>query len=96
MNCYKFTQLLNILYFITEENLSDELAMCLVSKQLMIHQLPPVLILHMKRFKIVFREVSKNSRYIPFPEVLDMATYCTVKCLKVILILYNVGYRLQN
>ena len=83
MNCYKFTQLLNILCFITDENSNDELAMCLVSKQIMIHQLPPVLILHMKRFEIGFHKVSKDSRYIPFPEILDMAPYCTVKCLEV-------------
>ena len=69
---------------ITEENSSDELAMCQVNKQLMIHQLPPVLILHMKRFEIGFYAVTKDSRYISFPEILDMAPYCTVKCLEVI------------
>ena len=48
----------------------------------MIHQLPPVLILHMKRFEISFG-VTKNSQYISFPEILNMAPYCTAKCLEV-------------
>ena len=48
----------------------------------MIHQLPPVLILHMKRFDIGV-EVTKDDRHISFPEILDMAPYCTAKCLKV-------------
>ena len=81
----------DILYFVTEENSSDELAMCLVSKQIMIHQLPPVLILHMKRFEIGHANVTKDSRYVSFPEILDMAPYCTVRCLEVIhTYVYNV------
>ena len=49
----------------------------------MIHQLPPILILHMKRFEIGFDDVTKDDRHISFPEVLDMAPYCTAECLKV-------------
>ena len=48
----------------------------------MIHHLPPVLILHMKRFEISF-EVTKDGRHISFPEILDMAPYCTAKCVEV-------------
>ena len=48
----------------------------------MIHELPPVLILHMKRFEISY-EVRKDDRHISFPEILDMAPYCSSKCVKV-------------
>ena len=61
----------------------DEPALCQVSKQIMIHQLPPILILHMKRFEIGFDDVTKDDRHISFPEVLDMAPYCTAECIKV-------------
>ena len=57
--------------------------LCQVSKQIMIHQLPPVLILHMKRFEINHNEVFKDNRHISFSEVLDMAPYCTSKCVEV-------------
>ena len=51
----------------------------------MIHQLPPVLILHMKRFEFnINGPVTKDNRHVPFPKILNMAPYCTVKCLKVI------------
>ena len=49
----------------------------------MIHQLPPILILHMKRFEIGFDDVTKDDRHISFTEILDMAPYCTTECLKV-------------
>ena len=60
-----------------------ESALCRVSKQIMIHQLPPVLILHMKRFEIGDNEVIKDNRHITFPEILDMAPYCTTTCIEV-------------
>ena len=69
------------LYTVT--SMDDEPALCRVSKQLMIHQLPPVLILHMKRFEIGFDEVTKDDRHVFFPEILDMAPYCTSICLEV-------------
>ena len=59
------------------------MALCQVSKQIIIHRLPPVLILHMKRFEIS-STVTKDSRHISFPEILDMAPYCTAKCLEVL------------
>ena len=38
----------------------NEPALCLVSKQIMIHQLPPILILRIKRFEIGFEDVTKD------------------------------------
>ena len=61
----------------------NEPVLCQVSKQIMIHQLPPVLILHMKRFEVGFNEVIKDDRHISFPEILNMAPYCTNECIKV-------------
>ena len=58
-------------------------ALCRVSKQLMIHQLPPVLILHIKRFDIGHYRVTKDNQYVSFPEILDLAPYCTMKCVEV-------------
>ena len=68
-----------MVYFITESssNAGDEIALCRVSKQLSIHQLPPVLILHIKRFDLGGYSVTKDKRSVSFPEVLDMAPYCT-------------------
>lgn len=63
-------------------------ALCRVSKQLMINQLPPVLILHIKRFEIGHYRVTKDSRHVSFPEILDLAPHCTVDCVKVC-ILYS-------
>ena len=72
-----------VLYFHVVTSMDDEPALCRVSKQLMIHQLPPILILHMKRFEIGFYEVTKDDRHVSFPEILDMAPYCTSICLEV-------------
>ncbi|XP_065907013.1 ubiquitin carboxyl-terminal hydrolase 16-like isoform X2 [Dysidea avara] len=60
----------------------EVLALCQVSKQIMIHQLPPVLILHIKRFKIGPYSVTKDSKYVSFPPILDVAPYCTTDCLE--------------
>ena len=48
------------------------------AKQLSIHQLPPVLILHIKRFELGGYSVTKDQWSVSFPEVLDMAPYCTI------------------
>ena len=69
--------------FHTVTSIDDEPALCQVSKQIMIHQLPPVLILHMKRFEIDYNEVTKDNRHASFPEILDMAPYCTTRCIEV-------------
>ncbi|XP_065906580.1 ubiquitin carboxyl-terminal hydrolase 16-like isoform X2 [Dysidea avara] len=55
---------------------------CRVSKQNLIHHLPPVLILQMKRFNIGFYNVTKDGRHVSFPLVLDMAPYCTSDCIQ--------------
>ena len=69
--------------FIHTVTRDGQLALCRVSKQIItIHELPPILILHMKRFEINY-EVRKDDRHISFPEILDMAPYCTSKCVKV-------------
>jgi len=66
-------------------NASDDevLALCCVSKQIMIHQLPPVLILHIKRFNIGSYRVTKDNTYVSFPPILNVASYCTTDCLEV-------------
>ena len=63
----------------------DDVALCLVSKQITVHQLPRVLVLHVKRFTITYDGVFKDSRHISFPFKLNMAPYCTTKCLEVCL-----------
>ena len=42
----------------------------------------------MKRFEIGFYDVTKDDRHISFPEILDMAPYCTAECLKVRMYIY--------
>ena len=61
----------------------DEVQLCLVTKQILIHQLPQVLILHFKRFNIAAYMVTKDSRHVTFSSILNMAPYCSNKCLKV-------------
>ena len=60
-----------------------QITQCRVSKQILIHILPPVLILQMKRFSIGSHNVTKDNSYISFPHVLDMAPYCTTECVEV-------------
>ena len=54
-----------------------------VCKQLLIHKLPQVLILHLKRFTIGAYTVTKNKARVTFPPVLDMAPYSSNLCLQV-------------
>ena len=58
----------------TSEN--EEYAECLVSKQLLIHELPRILILHMKRFHLGLR-VTKNNNHVTFPDTLNVAPFCS-------------------
>jgi len=58
------------------------IAECRVSKQILIHQLPPVLILHMKRFSIGYT-VTKDNQHVTFAPVLNMAPFCTTECVQV-------------
>ena len=61
---------------------SDQV-LSLVCKQLLIHNLPQVLILHMKRFTVGSYAVTKNKAHVSFPPVLDMAPYSSNACLEV-------------
>ena len=61
----------------------DEVTLCLVSKQIAIHRLPPVLILHLKRFSIERGGVFKDNQHIRFPFKLNVAPYCTTQCINV-------------
>ena len=63
----------------------SDIVLCCVSKQILIHELSPVLILHIKRFSIesLAYRVTKDNRPLPFPFVLDMAPFCTTECIEV-------------
>ena len=64
---------------------SDVVPRC-VSKQILIHKLSPVLILHIKRFIIGSHRVTKDNHQVSFPRVLDMSPFCTVECVEVRLV----------
>ncbi|XP_061858186.1 ubiquitin carboxyl-terminal hydrolase 16 isoform X2 [Colius striatus] len=49
-------------------------------KQMLISLAPPILTLHLKRFQQAGFNLRKVNRHIKFPEVLDLAPFCTVKC----------------
>ncbi|NXP07537.1 UBP16 hydrolase, partial [Thinocorus orbignyianus] len=49
-------------------------------KQMLISLVPPVLTLHLKRFQQAGFSLRKVSRHIKFPEVIDLAPFCTAKC----------------
>ena len=57
----------------------DDVALCPVSKLLLLHELPKILVLHLKRFKLG-ATVTKDNRHINFPFELDVAPYCTNHC----------------
>ncbi|XP_065920940.1 ubiquitin carboxyl-terminal hydrolase 45-like isoform X2 [Dysidea avara] len=59
----------------------DGLALCPVSKLLLIHDLPKVLVLHLKRFKLGI-VVTKNNQHVQFPFELNIAPFCTNHCQK--------------
>ena len=61
----------------------------LVNRQVLIKQLPPVLVLNIKRFIIGISSVYKNTKHLSFPHVLNMAPYCTNECAMVCYIIYN-------
>ncbi|XP_022081672.1 ubiquitin carboxyl-terminal hydrolase 16-like [Acanthaster planci] len=50
------------------------------SKQLLIHQPPSILTLHLKRFQQVGYSLRKITRHINFPLVLDLAPFCSTSC----------------
>uniref|UniRef100_A0A8C6WBI3 Ubiquitin carboxyl-terminal hydrolase 16 n=1 Tax=Nannospalax galili TaxID=1026970 RepID=A0A8C6WBI3_NANGA len=49
-------------------------------KQMLISLAPPVLTLHLKRFQQAGFNLRKINRHIKFPEILDLAPFCTLKC----------------
>ncbi|XP_069046289.1 ubiquitin carboxyl-terminal hydrolase 16 isoform X2 [Lepisosteus oculatus] len=49
-------------------------------KQMLISLPPPVLTLHLKRFQQVGYSVCKVNRHVIFPQVLDLAPFCTTNC----------------
>ena len=50
-----------------------------VSKLLLINKLPPVLVLHVKRFSIGYT-ITKSSKHVKFSLDLNMKKYCTEQC----------------
>ncbi|XP_004842308.1 ubiquitin carboxyl-terminal hydrolase 16 isoform X2 [Heterocephalus glaber] len=49
-------------------------------KQMLISLAPPVLTLHLKRFQQAGFSLRKVNKHIQFPEILDLAPFCTLKC----------------
>ncbi|XP_006862573.1 PREDICTED: ubiquitin carboxyl-terminal hydrolase 16 isoform X2 [Chrysochloris asiatica] len=49
-------------------------------KQMLISLVPPVLTLHLKRFQQAGFNLRKVNKHIKFPEILDLAPFCTLKC----------------
>ncbi|KFP17715.1 Ubiquitin carboxyl-terminal hydrolase 16, partial [Egretta garzetta] len=49
-------------------------------KQMLISFAPPILTLHLKRFQQAGFNLRKVNRHIKFPEVIDLAPFCTAKC----------------
>ncbi|XP_036413196.1 ubiquitin carboxyl-terminal hydrolase 16 [Colossoma macropomum] len=49
-------------------------------KQMLISAPPPVLTLHLKRFQQVGYSVCKVNRHVQFPQVLDLAPFCSTNC----------------
>ncbi|XP_060090347.1 ubiquitin carboxyl-terminal hydrolase 16 [Heteronotia binoei] len=53
-------------------------------KQMLISLAPPVLTLHLKRFQQVGYNLQKMNKHIKFPEIMDLAPFCSVKCKNVV------------
>ncbi|XP_063812461.1 ubiquitin carboxyl-terminal hydrolase 16 [Pseudophryne corroboree] len=49
-------------------------------KQMLVSAPPPILTLHLKRFQQNGFNLHKINKHIKFPEVIDLAPFCTVKC----------------
>uniref|UniRef100_W5K6H1 Ubiquitin carboxyl-terminal hydrolase n=1 Tax=Astyanax mexicanus TaxID=7994 RepID=W5K6H1_ASTMX len=49
-------------------------------KQMLISSPPPVLTLHLKRFQQVGYSVCKVNRHVQFPQLLDLAPFCSTSC----------------
>ncbi|XP_028582815.2 ubiquitin carboxyl-terminal hydrolase 16 [Podarcis muralis] len=53
-------------------------------KQMLISLAPPILTLHLKRFQQTGYNLQKVNKHIKFPEVMDLAPFCSVKCKNVV------------
>ncbi|KAM8975168.1 ubiquitin carboxyl-terminal hydrolase 16 [Pelodytes ibericus] len=49
-------------------------------KQMLVSVPPPILTLHLKRFQQNGFNLHKINKHIKFPELIDLAPFCTVKC----------------
>uniref|UniRef100_A0A8C9VB47 Ubiquitin carboxyl-terminal hydrolase n=1 Tax=Scleropages formosus TaxID=113540 RepID=A0A8C9VB47_SCLFO len=49
-------------------------------KQMLISALPPVVILHLKRFHQAGMNLRKVNRHVDFPLILDLAPFCSASC----------------
>ncbi|KAJ7320506.1 hypothetical protein JRQ81_020017 [Phrynocephalus forsythii] len=49
-------------------------------KQMLISLAPPVLTLHLKRFQQAGYNLQKVNKHITFPEIIDLAPFCSFKC----------------
>ncbi|XP_042313062.1 ubiquitin carboxyl-terminal hydrolase 16 [Sceloporus undulatus] len=49
-------------------------------KQMLISLAPPILTLHLKRFQQAGYNLQKVNKHITFPEIIDLAPFCSVKC----------------
>ncbi|XP_067896608.1 ubiquitin carboxyl-terminal hydrolase 16 isoform X2 [Heterodontus francisci] len=49
-------------------------------KQMLISSPPPILTLHLKRFQQLGFNLRKINKHIHFPQVLDLAPFCTLNC----------------
>ncbi|XP_051521534.1 ubiquitin carboxyl-terminal hydrolase 16-like isoform X2 [Myxocyprinus asiaticus] len=49
-------------------------------KQMLISSPPPVLTLHLNRFQQVAYSICKVNRHVQFPQILDLAPFCSLNC----------------
>ncbi|XP_053165484.1 ubiquitin carboxyl-terminal hydrolase 16 [Hemicordylus capensis] len=49
-------------------------------KQMLVSLAPPILTLHLKRFQQAGYNLQKVNKHIKFPEIMDLAPFCSVKC----------------
>uniref|UniRef100_A0A0K8T683 Uncharacterized protein n=1 Tax=Lygus hesperus TaxID=30085 RepID=A0A0K8T683_LYGHE len=59
------------------QNKDGKTVLTMATKQLLIGQAPPILILHLKRFQVQLHSFRKLSKHVSFPLVLDLAPFCT-------------------
>ncbi|XP_074853357.1 ubiquitin carboxyl-terminal hydrolase 16 isoform X3 [Carettochelys insculpta] len=65
-------------------------------KQMLISLAPPILTLHLKRFQQAGFNLRKVNKHIKFPEVIELAPFCAIKCKNVAEGSTNVLYSLYG